>query len=207
MDVSLKKANEHRNEWFEGVHKCKLDETLFTIMEKIVRAEVHRLVVVDDDDKVIGIISLSDLLLYLVLRPCGEDGSPEGVSSVRSQDILLHENSTQSVDSEISETILEEEEHVEQMDEQPSEQVAKQPDGRILLEERPEQVEKYPEQMDEQTDDQLANTQRKSEDDDGLERRNTEDSDSSLPEMPLLDKSSLSNENPIFREVTVTGGE
>lgn len=27
---------------------------------------------IDDDDKVIGIISLSDLLFYLVLRPCGE---------------------------------------------------------------------------------------------------------------------------------------
>jgi 5'-AMP-activated protein kinase regulatory gamma subunit len=40
LDVSLKKANEHRNEWFEGVHKCRLEETLQTIMEKIVRAEV-----------------------------------------------------------------------------------------------------------------------------------------------------------------------
>lgn len=40
LDVSLKKANEHRNEWFEGVHNCKLDETLFNVMEKIVRAEV-----------------------------------------------------------------------------------------------------------------------------------------------------------------------
>jgi 5'-AMP-activated protein kinase regulatory gamma subunit len=40
LDVSLKKANEHRNEWFEGVHKCKLEETLQTIMERIVRAEV-----------------------------------------------------------------------------------------------------------------------------------------------------------------------
>lgn len=50
-------------------------------MERIVRAEVHRLVVVDDDDKVIGIISLSDLLLYLVLRPCGEDnGTPDSNS-------------------------------------------------------------------------------------------------------------------------------
>lgn len=85
LDVSLKKANEHRNEWFEGVQKCKMDETLFTIMERIVRAEVHRLVVVDDDDKVIGIISLSDLLLYLVLRPCGEDGSPGSSASVRAQ--------------------------------------------------------------------------------------------------------------------------
>lgn len=41
LDVSLREANEHRNEWFEGVQSCKLDETLFTIMERIVRAEVH----------------------------------------------------------------------------------------------------------------------------------------------------------------------
>ncbi|XP_011686138.1 PREDICTED: flocculation protein FLO11 [Wasmannia auropunctata] len=91
LDVSLREANEHRNEWFEGVQSCKLDETLFTIMERIVRAEVHRLVVIDDDDKVIGIISLSDLLFYLVLRPCGEDGSSNKGSSIslRAQDSQL----------------------------------------------------------------------------------------------------------------------
>lgn len=72
LDVSLKTANEHRNAWFEGVQNCKLDETLYTVMERIVRAEVHRLVVVDEDEKVIGIISLSDILLYLVLRPTGD---------------------------------------------------------------------------------------------------------------------------------------
>ncbi|XP_017761085.1 PREDICTED: 5'-AMP-activated protein kinase subunit gamma-1 isoform X4 [Eufriesea mexicana] len=102
LDVSLREANEHRNEWFEGVQSCKLDETLFTIMEKIVRAEVHRLVVVDDDDKVIGIISLSDLLFYLVLRPCGEDGSSNKDSSIslRAQDSLSKAPS--SVQSEAS---------------------------------------------------------------------------------------------------------
>lgn len=67
--MSLRKANEHRNAWFEGVQKCILDETLYVIMERIVRAEVHRLVIVDEAEKVIGIISLSDILLYLVLRP------------------------------------------------------------------------------------------------------------------------------------------
>lgn len=72
LDVSLKTANEHRNAWFEGVQRCKLDETLYTVMERIVRAEVHRLVVVDEEEKVIGIISLSDILLYLVLRPTGD---------------------------------------------------------------------------------------------------------------------------------------
>ena len=37
---------------------------------------MHRLVVVDENDVVIGIISLSDLLLYLVLKPSGDDGAP-----------------------------------------------------------------------------------------------------------------------------------
>ncbi|NP_001119720.1 SNF4/AMP-activated protein kinase gamma subunit [Bombyx mori] len=87
LDVTLKTANEHRNEWFEGVQKCKLDETLFDVMERIVRAEVHRLVVVDDDDKVIGIISLSDLLMYLVLRPTGECG----VTSLRNEHAPIEE--------------------------------------------------------------------------------------------------------------------
>lgn len=81
----MSKANEHRNAWFEGVQKCHLDETLFTVMERIVRAEVHRLVVVDENEKVIGIISLSDILLYLVLRPSGEGiGGTE--QSVRASD-------------------------------------------------------------------------------------------------------------------------
>ncbi|KRG00189.1 uncharacterized protein Dwil_GK14491, isoform C [Drosophila willistoni] len=88
LDVSLRKANEHRNEWFEGVQKCNLDESLYTIMERIVRAEVHRLVVVDDQRKVIGIISLSDILLYLVLRPSGE-GVGGSESSLRASDPVL----------------------------------------------------------------------------------------------------------------------
>lgn len=70
LDVTLKKANEHRNEWFEGVQTCKKTDSLFTVMEIIVKAEVHRLVVVDDDQKVVGVTSLSDILAYLVLRPC-----------------------------------------------------------------------------------------------------------------------------------------
>lgn len=56
-------------------------------MERIVRAEVHRLVVVDETEKVIGIISLSDLLLYLVLRPSG-DGIGDS-ESLRASDPAL----------------------------------------------------------------------------------------------------------------------
>jgi len=40
LDLTIKEANEHRNEWFEGVYKCKSSDTLFEVMEKIVKAEV-----------------------------------------------------------------------------------------------------------------------------------------------------------------------
>jgi len=73
LDVTLKQANEYRSDWFEGVQKCHLTDTLLSVIEKIVRAEVHRLVVVDTEDKVIGILSLSDILHYLVLRPSGAE--------------------------------------------------------------------------------------------------------------------------------------
>jgi len=73
LDVTLKEANDHRNEWFEGVHTCKRTDSLYKVMETIVKAEVHRLVIVNDDKKVCGVVSLSDILSYLVLRPTGED--------------------------------------------------------------------------------------------------------------------------------------
>ena len=65
-------------------------------MERIVRAEVHRLVVVDENRKVIGIISLSDILLYLVLRPSGEGvgGAESSLTSLRASDPILRRRST-----------------------------------------------------------------------------------------------------------------
>lgn len=82
LDMPLKKAQENRNDWFEGVHKCSMDDTIFSIIERLVRAEVHRLVVTDDEDKVIGILSLSDLLQFLVLKPSYREESDDmGLSS------------------------------------------------------------------------------------------------------------------------------
>lgn len=57
--------------WFEGVVKCIETDSLKTVIDKIVKAEVHRLVIVDEEDHVRGIISLSDLLNYLILKPMG----------------------------------------------------------------------------------------------------------------------------------------
>lgn len=69
LDVTVKQALEHRAEGFEGVHRCYLDETLHTIIDRLTDAGVHRLVIVDKDDRCIGVLSLSDILKFLVLRP------------------------------------------------------------------------------------------------------------------------------------------
>ncbi len=67
--MTIKEALSFRKERLEDVAKCYKNESLLVCMERIVKAEVHRLVVVDDDEHVIGVLSLSDLLYYIVIRP------------------------------------------------------------------------------------------------------------------------------------------
>ncbi|XP_018603249.1 5'-AMP-activated protein kinase subunit gamma-1-like isoform X4 [Scleropages formosus] len=71
LDLTVTQALRHRSQYFEGVMKCNRLETLETIVDRIVKAEVHRLVVVDEDSKIVGIVSLSDILQALVLTPAG----------------------------------------------------------------------------------------------------------------------------------------
>lgn len=71
LDITVTQALQHRSQYFEGVVKCNKLETLETIVDRIVRAEVHRLVVVNEADSIVGIISLSDILQALILTPAG----------------------------------------------------------------------------------------------------------------------------------------
>ncbi|XP_041817843.1 5'-AMP-activated protein kinase subunit gamma-2-like [Chelmon rostratus] len=71
LDVTVTQALRHRSQYFEGVMKCNKLETLETIVDRIVKAEVHRLVVVDDESRIVGIVSLSDILQALILTPAG----------------------------------------------------------------------------------------------------------------------------------------
>ncbi|XP_067326475.1 5'-AMP-activated protein kinase subunit gamma-2 isoform X2 [Anolis sagrei] len=71
LDITVTQALQHRSQYFEGVVKCSKLETLETIVDRIVKAEVHRLVVVNEADSIVGIISLSDILQALVLSPTG----------------------------------------------------------------------------------------------------------------------------------------
>ncbi|KAL4624618.1 5'-AMP-activated protein kinase subunit gamma-2 isoform X1 [Arapaima gigas] len=71
LDLSVTQALQHRSQYFEGVVKCNRTETLQTIVDRIVQAEVHRLVIVDQNESIMGIVSLSDILQALVLSPPG----------------------------------------------------------------------------------------------------------------------------------------
>ncbi len=62
-------------QWFEGVHHGLESDSLATVMETLVKAEVHRLVITDKDKRVCGIVSLSDILAYLVLEHSQTDNS------------------------------------------------------------------------------------------------------------------------------------
>uniref|UniRef100_A0A8C9WKP0 Protein kinase, AMP-activated, gamma 3b non-catalytic subunit n=1 Tax=Scleropages formosus TaxID=113540 RepID=A0A8C9WKP0_SCLFO len=73
LNMTMQEALRGRACCIEGVIKCYPHETLETIIDRIAKAEVHRLVMVDEEDVVRGIISLSDLLQALVLTPAGID--------------------------------------------------------------------------------------------------------------------------------------
>uniref|UniRef100_A0A8C4E090 CBS domain-containing protein n=1 Tax=Dicentrarchus labrax TaxID=13489 RepID=A0A8C4E090_DICLA len=73
LNMTMQEAIASRACCMEGVLKCYPYETLETIIDRIARAEVHRLVLVDSGDVVRGIVSLSDLLQALVLTPAGID--------------------------------------------------------------------------------------------------------------------------------------
>lgn len=68
LDVSLEQANQHKTMWFTGVHKCTADETLYTVIDRLVKTDVARLVVVDAEDKVVGVVTVSDIIRSLIMR-------------------------------------------------------------------------------------------------------------------------------------------
>ncbi|XP_033762249.1 5'-AMP-activated protein kinase subunit gamma-1-like isoform X3 [Pecten maximus] len=77
LDITVEQALQHREQemWFEGVVTCQETDSLDSVLEKIVRAEIHRLVITDADQHVVGIVSLSDILTFLVLTPSGFEPS------------------------------------------------------------------------------------------------------------------------------------
>eukprot|EP01134_Creolimax_fragrantissima_P005795 CFRG5795T1 len=66
LDVPLKQAIGASTHKYDKVHTCRTTDSLRHVIDKIVRARVHRLIVTDSNQKPAGIISLSDILAYLL---------------------------------------------------------------------------------------------------------------------------------------------
>lgn len=87
LDVTVYEALQQRSDWFEGVRKCSESDTLMTVIDVIVKAEVHRLVVVNSENRAVGIISLSDILRHLVLEPPNSQDQVENQIAAATMDV------------------------------------------------------------------------------------------------------------------------
>ncbi|KAM8934034.1 5'-AMP-activated protein kinase subunit gamma-3 [Pelodytes ibericus] len=73
LDISVYDALRLRSLCLEGVLMCYPYETLEVVIDRLVKEQVHRLVLVDEEHRLRGIVSLSDILQALVLTPAGID--------------------------------------------------------------------------------------------------------------------------------------
>ncbi|XP_023325852.1 5'-AMP-activated protein kinase subunit gamma-2 [Eurytemora carolleeae] len=91
QDVTLAEANQHKTEWFDGVHSCKASDTVLTVIERLVKTDVARLVVVNEEEKVVGIVTVSDVICYLVMRSYPSIRTRRGkiVKSVSCEDLSM----------------------------------------------------------------------------------------------------------------------
>ncbi|KAH6870909.1 hypothetical protein B0T10DRAFT_466968 [Thelonectria olida] len=72
LDGSVGEALCKRPDESPGIYTCSAEDRLDSIFDTIRKSRVHRLVVVDDENRLKGIISISDILKY-VLLPGVED--------------------------------------------------------------------------------------------------------------------------------------
>lgn len=72
LSLSVGEALMRRSDDFEGVYTCTKNDKLSTIMDNIRKSRVHRFLVVDQCGKLVGVLTLSDILRYILL---GENGN------------------------------------------------------------------------------------------------------------------------------------
>ncbi|KAK6585018.1 hypothetical protein PZA11_003242 [Diplocarpon coronariae] len=67
LTTSVGEALLKRAEDFAGIYTCSEDDRLDSIFDTIRKSRVHRLVVIDDENRLRGVISLSDIFKYVLL--------------------------------------------------------------------------------------------------------------------------------------------
>ncbi|OWR41047.1 putative AMP-activated protein kinase gamma regulatory subunit [Danaus plexippus plexippus] len=65
LSLTIGDVRNKKKDWEEKLQKCSSTITLYEALEIIVRTESHRLLLVNKDDKLAGVVSLSDILVYL----------------------------------------------------------------------------------------------------------------------------------------------
>ena len=53
---------------FPGIYTCSMQDQLSTIYDTIRRSRVHRFIVIDEENKLKGVLTLSDILEYTLLE-------------------------------------------------------------------------------------------------------------------------------------------
>ncbi|KAF5131377.1 5'-AMP-activated protein kinase subunit gamma [Metarhizium anisopliae] len=75
LDGSIGEALCKRPDDSPGIYTCGEGDRLDSLFDTIRKSRVHRLIVIDDDNKLKGVISLSDILKYVLIQ--GEEDSPQ----------------------------------------------------------------------------------------------------------------------------------
>ncbi|EJT74068.1 nuclear protein SNF4 [Gaeumannomyces tritici R3-111a-1] len=68
LSASIGDALAKRSDDFPGIYTCSEDDRLSSIFDSLRRSRVHRLIVIDDESRLKGIISLSDILKYVLVH-------------------------------------------------------------------------------------------------------------------------------------------
>ena len=66
LTSSVGEALSKRAPDFAGIYTCGMEDRLDTIFDTLRKSRVHRLVVIDEDSRLKGVISLSDILKYVL---------------------------------------------------------------------------------------------------------------------------------------------
>ncbi|KAL9013941.1 MAG: hypothetical protein Q9173_001378 [Seirophora scorigena] len=77
LNLHVGEALQKRPEEFPGIYTCSIDDRLDTIFDTIRKSRVHRFVVIDEDSRLVGVLTLSDILEYILLEGEGDDSKIE----------------------------------------------------------------------------------------------------------------------------------
>ncbi|XRM45376.1 AMP-activated serine/threonine-protein kinase regulatory subunit [Aspergillus tubingensis] len=75
LSLTVGEALKKRSPDFPGIYTCSLNDGLDTIFDTIRKSRVHRLVVVDDNFRLKGVLTLSDILQYILLEGENDESS------------------------------------------------------------------------------------------------------------------------------------